>query len=684
MHDFYAEYERYAQNSSNLLTTTRAAELAMRRCLSKRRAAEALEVYEMLCRCGLIGITTFSSPSSSSPSAAFDTSRRTADTSAASLDQLAQEALKHLPHRKCQYSVLSLLMAAEVGNSAFVNSVLVYPDDRREESSRRNASNRSDTPPSMLLPHLEDVSVAELARIRVHQRLHALHTTGQLQQPLGKEYCLVAMHELCADPSGVASTTSLTLSAASTASTQLCNEIEVGPLCALSRCVLEHPFTYATPSAAWAQRELLWEADMCGDRWSWTSTTTETTATSTARSVLEEALAPADAERLMHIDNFVCPYRALCRSSLEFLDTFVPHWDALFVRRVAETLVLPPEAHVIFPANYNRSRAAAAAAATRRGVAGGQDVLRSTTGWSKNAVCATSTWTDASVHQLFGPQDAAGSDVCVAHSSTSPVCRAEGIIKRRVHHDVVVPDAAYVLHRFHQIRQLARHREVIVTHAVFLELVAAASRTANPLRFHARRVLREIMYATTTAVTARAEKAVLTKARTAPRKHPRATCGFTLLGLQDELALLEHCPERFFLQAHAEANAPSSVSVVLVTKQLERMIAAHDRGEEFAVQSSTDADVADGGAASTTTISAQTAQLNVDSLVSHLLEGNVGDASLRPVPSSSSKRAEPLFKNRSGRHWARLPALVATTNDDTRAAAFELGLSMYPPAGVAP
>ncbi|KPI86190.1 hypothetical protein ABL78_4743 [Leptomonas seymouri] len=696
---FYAEYDRYTQSSSNVLSMTRAAALAMRRCLSERRAAEALEVYETLCRCGFIGMTMPSIPFSSSTLGAASSS---ADASASSLDELAREALQHVPHRKCQHSVLSLLIAAEVDSGALGHSFLMHPEDAdakhgtSSSTSVASSSNPKGNPLSMVLPHTENVSAAEQARIRVHQRLHALYTTGQLQQPLGKEYCLVEMRELCSSSTDATARTA-SAETTSAAATQLLNEIEVDPLYVLARCVLEHPFTYSTPSAPWAQRELLWETDMHHDRYSWTSTTAATA----AMSLRTEALAPADAARLIHIDDLVSPYRALCRSSLEFLASFVPSWDALLVRRVAETLVLPLEAHVIFPAKYHRSRDAAT---TRRG-AGVQDAPLSTTGCAKNSTATTSAWTGSSANQLFGLLDAANNRVCGSLSSTSAMHRVECIIKRRIHHDVVVPDTAYVLHRFHQLRQLARHREVIVTHAVFLELVAAASRTENPLRFHARRVLRDMMYATTTAMKAQAENEefgkeyVARSGGTALRKHQRAPFGFTLLGLQDELALREHCPERFFLQQHEEADAPanpvsllrnsascsasSSISVVLVAKQLERMIAAHDRGDEFAKASPAGAGVLDGDA-TTSAIGVGIAQLSVDSLVSHLFEGNISDTSMRRASSPTSTQTEPLFKNRSRGRWARLPTLVATTNDNTRAAAFHVGLSMYPPASAVP
>jgi hypothetical protein len=729
VHDFYVEYRRYSHQSSNVVPMTRAAERAMQRCLAERRAVEALEVYETLCRCGLVGIASASSSSQRAAGSAV---------TAGSLDQLAQQALQHVPHRKCQYAVLSLLMAAEVETPTTLANSLLYPAEEKEETKHARSTRDTETTakefftyPSTFLQRSEklNLSVAEQTRIRVQQCLHTLHATGQLQQLLGKEYCLVEMHELCTG-------TGTTTASSSSSFADLCSDIEVSPLCLLSRCVLEHPFAYTTPSALWAQRELLWEADMRGDsRWSSSARSLTTmTAVPTTRST--GALAPADALRLAHIDNAVSPYRSLCRNTLAFLAAFVPNWDALLVRRVAETLVLPPEAHVVFSTTYPRSRSTAAAAASARRNA--QDPLLGAGEKSAEALpTSASAWTDASAHQLFDCPDAtavtttgnSSSTREVSHASSalvSPMKRVEGILKRRVQHDVVVPDTAYLLHRFHQLRQLARHREVVVTHAVFVELVVAASRVDNPQRFHARRVLREMMCATTTALTAAAAKerihrnehtgrrsrhnsgstsVSISTATSSFHRHQRAAYGFTLLGLQDELALLESCPERFYLQLYAEPNMlpssaddllrtssscrpSSSASVVLVAKQLERMIAAYDRGENFGESekktTATTAVDADGSNACTDGV--HSTLFDVDDMVSHLLGGSTIETAtqLRAGRPPTSKRSEPLFKSRSRGHWARLPTLVATTSDTTRAAAFQVGLSMYPPAGVAP
>lgn len=720
VHAFYAAYARYTANNATATAAnmTRAAEQAMRRCLAERRAAEALEVYETLCRCGVVGMAT------SSPSR---------NASAQSLDELAQEALLHVPHRTCQYAMLSLLMAAEFDTAASA-SRLFYPADEEEAKpavlSSPNASDAAQGPgarnttapfPAVFFAGAANVSAAEQARIRVHQRLHTLHTTGQLPQMLGKEYCLVEMQELCAD-STAAAATSLSPQRRQRPHPQprlpLRQEIEVDPLCALSRCVLEHPFAYVTPSAPWAQQELLWEADMWSDqfgRYDFASHFPSAATTATAAARATDALAPADVARLKVIDSVVSPYRSLCKNTLSFLATFVPNWDAVLVRRVAETLVLPPEAHALFPAKYHRSRKANATGASpsSRSNAAREEKIKGVSGVAthtgKSTITSATAWTDASAHQLFGCDDTAR----CSFSSMSPMVRVEAIVKRRVHHDVVVPDTAYLLHRFHQLRQLARHREVIVTHAVFLELVAAASRTGSPLVFHARRVLRDVMYATTTAVTAAATAemggGVVTTAGVRKQQQQRqqqreATCGFTLLGLQDELALLARCPERFFLQEHLDTaelaggsdgrtagllnnstscRVASSVSAVLVAKQLERVIAAHDRGKDFATVEAIAGDTEPGDKTLVHT-SVDAAPLDVDGLVSHLLNGNEDEAVRHQACSSARRREEPLFKSRSRGHWARLPTLVATMNDSTRSAAFQVGLSMYPPAGIAP
>ncbi|GET92660.1 hypothetical protein, conserved [Leishmania tarentolae] len=672
---FYDEFLLYTQHRSSEVHLTDAAQAAMLRCLDEQRASEALEVYEALCRCGLVGMSHTLRYGTCRTSPTTTVSRTRTSQAFISLDHLAQRALAHLPHRHFQHSMLALLMAAELDVSS---STTDHGDNGRAEASPHGSRDPNLTSHNgyatsttedargryveiALLSQAETPSAAEKARIRVQQRLHTLHTTRQLRQPLGKECCLVEMLQLCA-PSDAGSR-------AFTAARQLTDEIEVGPLRTLSHVVLHHPFTHLQPSASWAQQEMHWEE--------------------ISSSVRAQSLTPADVARLTKIEDAVSPYRQFCRNSLMFLERMVPNWDMVLVRRVAETLVLPASAHSIFPESYRRLRPNAA---QRR--CSSASVALSARGATFDQMaapeCCTS-WTDSATHQLFGDSSFDG--------HVSPLLRVEYLVKRRVHHNVIVPDTAYVLQRFQQLKQLARHREVIVTHDVFLDLVAAASLFTHPARFHARRVLRDIMCATTTAVTGKASAEARgqldmegLKSASRRRNQQQQQSGFTLLGLQDELALLERCPERFYLSDFPSTASLSDwalmgqwtsfssaaclgdikyggcPSVVLVAKELERMIAAHDRGEDFLANN-----------AKTATTSTC---VGIDSLVEHILQGNRNVASQKM--SLSQQSAGQLFKNRSRGLWARMPVVIATTNDSTRAAAFTVGLDMYPPAGVAP
>ncbi|AIO01767.1 hypothetical protein LPMP_341400 [Leishmania panamensis] len=672
---FYDEFLLYTQQRSSEVRLTHAAEAAMLRCLDAERASEALEVYEAVCRCGVVGMSSRPLGRSSCRTSPTRTAPHMCTSLATiSLDQLAQRALAHVPHRKFQHSMLSLLMAAELdkpsptmdyGNSRRAAGLSSGSGDLKASSGNAYApqtavaDEKGVSVEATFLSHAGDPSAAEQARIRVQQRLHALHTTQQLRQPLGKEYCLVEMLQLCA-PSAVGAR-------ASTAARKVTDEIEVSPLRTLSHVVLHHPFTHMQPSAPWAQKEMHWEE--------------------ISLRVCAQALTPANLARLTKIEDAVSPYRLFCKSSLMFLARMVPNWDAVLVRRVAETLVLPATAHSVFPESYRRLLPTAAqrrrpsetAALSTPGAACGQ---------LATPRCCTS-WTDSATHKLFGEES--------GDNHASPLLRVEHLVKRRVHHDVVVPDTSYMLRHFQQLKQLARHREVIVTHSVFLDLVAAASLPTHPTRFHARRVLRDIMYATTTAVTGKQSNEaggkwdVRSVASGSRRRDQLQQSGFTLLGLQDELALLERCPERFYLSEFSSAaslsdwalmgqwislDSAARVSdveygsqscVALVAKQLERMIATHDRGEDFFANST--------GAPTRT-------HVGVDSLVQHILESNSNATS--PTTPSSRQTTGPLFKNRSRGLWARMPVVVATTHDRTRAAAFTVGLRMYPPAGLVP
>ncbi|KAG5466732.1 hypothetical protein LSCM1_00908 [Leishmania martiniquensis] len=671
---FYDEFLLYMQHRSSEVRLTHAAKVAMLHCLDTEQASEALEMYEAVCRCGLVGLSArMLGRGGCRTSQTRSTPWRCVAQTYTSLDQLAHRALSRIPHRKFQHSMLTLLMAAELDTPSLPTDhgddrgAAFSPDGSRGLSAASRdayaaltavADETGVSVEAALLSQAGTPSAAEQARIRIQQRLHALHTTHQLRQPLGKDFCLVEMLHLCTPPA--------LGSRGANAAVEVADEIDVGPLRTLSHIVLRHPFTYAQPSAPWARQEMHWEE--------------------ISSCVRAQGLAPADVSRLTKIEDDVSPYRVYCKNSLMFLARMVPSWDAVLVRRVAQTLVLPATAQSVFPEAYQRWRPAAAQS-RRPSSRAAQSTKGAVLGQPTASRCC-STWTDSTTHKLFGEESSDG--------HASPLWRVEQLVKRRVHHDIVVPDTLYVLQRFQQLKQLARHREVIVTHGVFLDLVAAASLPAHPTRFRARRVLWDVMCATTTAVTGKGSDEGLSglgKLSVAPvsrRRQPPLQSGFTLLGLQDELALLERCPERFYLSAFSSADsvsdwslmgqwAPndsiarvedieygSQTSVVLVAKQLERMIAAHDRGEDF---------FENNAAAATTSL-----HVGIDGLVQHILQGRESIAS--PSISSSRQSTGSLFKNRSRGLWARMPVVVSTTHDSTRAAAFTVGLHMHPPAGV--
>ncbi|ORC92279.1 uncharacterized protein TM35_000044930 [Trypanosoma theileri] len=286
-----------------------------------------------------------------------------------------------------------------------------------------------------------------------------------------------------------------------------------------------------------------------------------------------------------------------------------------------------------------------------------------------------STWTDTSC-ELFG----SFADV---HSPTE---RVEMLIRRRIHYNIVVPDTSFLLQNFNQLLQLAKHREIVIPHSVLLDVVHSALDDQGPRRFNSRRVLQSLMYATTNKNTIR-EWSPSTNPYSIPMK--RGQGGVTLLGLQDEVVLLEGSSERFFLAETFSQQDPNTVSVgstsiatVLVAKQLEKLVVPQNSRTSQQQQQQQ-----------------QHQQLSVvhASEVDHLVAGliasmNNNDHYNRDYNKKRDNydaaaytvgKPAPLFKSRSRSFWARMPVVLATTNDETRRAAFMVGLSMFPPVSAA-
>lgn len=579
----------------------------MQRCLEEKRASEALEIYQVICSSGWTTTVAF---------------HVDASQGAVSIDQLARMAAQQVPHRQHQGSVLSLLMAAEAEDNCVAPSTLATAAAPLA-SLKSSPESWAGVYDSSFL-HL---TAAEQLRIEVRRQLHLLTSTGQLLRPLGKEYCLSEMRRICE-------------------SAALQREVETAPLRCLGQLILLHPLTYGIPSLESARRQSL--IDEVRRTWS------------------SHAFTPAEQKRLLQITTATDSLRPLCRSSLLFLTTLAPNWDTIFIRRVAQTLLLPALSHSIFPDDYRREHG------KRR---------------QRASLPPCATWVDAA-HYVFGQVEVA--------TPADAVLRVEKIVQRRIHHDVVVPDAGYFVYHHHQLRQLAKYREIIVTHSVLLELVRLASLPSCPLRFTVRKVLYELMASTTT------EQTVLEgcEARYNYSGHTRRRLsrnGITLLGLQDELALLDQCPDRMTLPPSSQCSSSSiraaavlacdladtrlecstsHLSVVMIAKQLERLITAHDRGEDFAAHDASTAMRSD-----------------MEKLVDHLLAPVPGQQQKRAVTSplesdrcsgALTRYSAPLFQNRSRGLWARMPVVVATTSDETRTHAFMLGLTMYPPVSVVP
>ncbi|PWV21827.1 hypothetical protein C3747_1g39 [Trypanosoma cruzi] len=585
----------------------------MRLCIMHQKTADALRIYELFSRSGYVLGQSRHARLRSLPVLLSVESLR-----GLSADELALVALRQHPHRVHQSRIVAQMIAAEDAD----------PDDVRNTPVMTERPLASKAPPfrdgvqtfvnmdggfaeTFNVPFLgvTEVTEAEQFRILLQQNMQLLRETRYFQQRLGLHYLLSQMRHVVDNK-------------------RLSSEVEMVPLVHVGRAVLEHPFIFAKPSTETARQQLLFEEF--------------------GSLPVHKGLSEVQQAKLMALETTVEPLRPLCREPLKFMDSLASSWDALFVRRAALTLVLPREAHDVLPRSRTRGRGGGSINVS----GGGGDCGRGER-HLENSLTA-STWTDAS-SELFG-----GVEVRDAAS------RVELLINRRLHHNIVVPDTTFLLQNTNQLLQLARHREVVIPHSVFLDLVNSASDDQGRRRFHSRRVLLLLMHATTTKKTVRDTHGSLDSYSVHMK---RSQGGVTLLGLQDEVVLLENSHERFFLAdalAGQEQEGPSigrsSLASVLVAKQLGKMVSSTP-GYVTCRDASTNA-----------------------SEVDHLVAGVI--ASMKDESETQGDhgalvcirgKPAPLFKSRSRSFWARTPVVLATTSDVTRRVAFMVGLPMFPP-----
>nr|CCC93197.1 conserved hypothetical protein [Trypanosoma congolense IL3000] len=601
----------------------------MRLCLLHRRASDALHVYEVLNRSG------YTMERNSRRSRPFCVLPRQIDAKSLqglTADELALLALHQQPYRAHRSMLVAELIAAECDSDVRESSMESSAGQCSSSASCYRGSvactwgysDRSETgarrPTGFGMTQLSEV---EQFRIQLQQNIHLLRTTKRLEGRLGLQYLLSQMRQVTEDK-------------------QLGLNVEVEPLVQLSRAVLNHPLLFTTPSTELAREQLLFE-----DFGSFTA---------------GDGLSKVQREKISSLEILTEPVRVLCKQPLKFMHCLAPSWDVLFVKRVAETLVLPEEAHNVLPRRNNCT--------SRPGFHTGSHVEQQ----HEENQLGMSRWVDSD-NELFG-----------GDSVDNAVERVEAIISRRLHRGIVVPDTSFVLQNFRQLLRLGKHREVVIPFSVLLDIVHSALDGQGSKRFHSRWVLLALMHSTTTKQTALQRNKVPDPFSIPAKKNQE---GITLLGLQDEVALLEHCNERFFLAEDpppedlCEPCLPVSSSYktsVLVTKQLGKLVP-------------TSWDFLKGKKVST-----QPSQLDllvsgvVESMTEEELEaGNYrrpvrgkGDGCTINARSDRGAKGKPLplFKSRSCPSWTRSPVVLATTNNATRRAAFLVGLSMYPPVTV--
>ncbi|CCW69380.1 unnamed protein product [Phytomonas sp. Hart1] len=591
--------------------------VAMRECLRCGSAREAIAVYYAFCRCGL-----------SDPISWFAEGNTTAEP--ISMEKMALEALHCLPHRVWKGTVVSQLVMAEAREKQITEPPQSHPPGLSSKRTTSSSAEESATF-SFDITQGPKISTAERFRIDLHRNIQLLCTSKYLQLQIGRNFLFKKMHDI-------------------EVSTSLQEEVEVQPMCLLSSGVLWHPFAYSTPTMPWAQR--LSHFDNLGPS-----------------SVSVKTLSEVQLEGLESVWESTASLRSLCRSALLFLTSLATEWDQIFLKRISETLILPDQAHNIFPISYNRPQLSSSF--TAQVSAMGTDEVDVDNKWE---LSPRKKWTDPT-YRLF-------TSVAV-NSPEDALQRAELIVKRRIYYSIVVPDAPYILLYFNQLQQMGRHREIVLTHGVLLDILRVALLIRDPRRFNARRVLRALMLATTTTLT----KCNFSHSRPTNTIPPykMQDGGVTVLGLQDELALLNICPERLYIgeselagdalggltYSHAlqrpeqQSRSLGYLSAVLVAKQLERMVKAHRKGLSFATVSKSEG---------------KTPKTNISQLMNDIDDYTFLQTS--QAEESFNNHKPQLFKNKPRPCWSRNSVVVATTSSNTRSLAFTIGINTFPPISV--
>ncbi|KEG13285.1 hypothetical protein DQ04_01101060 [Trypanosoma grayi] len=580
----------------------------MRLCILHHKAADALRIHELLNRSGHVVV-----PRRHRRVPARPTQLNWRTLQGLGVDELALVALQQQPYRAHQSMVVAQMIAAEEEDCDHMwdvqvergrGAVLSASPTHSAVSSSLHITRANTEVPYISNEAPTEMTEAEHFRILLQQNIQLLRATQNLEKRLGLNYLLSQMRNVVDDK-------------------RLSAQIEVAPIVRIGRAVLDHPFVFTTPSTETARQKILFEVF--------------------GSLAVTKGLSEVQQARLAALEAIVDPVRPLCEEPLKFIQSLAASWDMLFVQRAAFTLVLPEEAHDVLPCkNSNIS--------SRSSSSGGGSRSRLRGGWPGEGGPAVSAWTDTA-GELFG-----GADI---HDAAG---RLELLISRRLHHNIVVPDTPFLLKNFNQLLQLAKHREVVIPHSVFLDVVHSALDDQGPRRFHSRRVLLSLMHATTTKNTKREWNS-----SSSPYSIPvkRSQGGVTLLGLQDEVALLEDSQERFFIAdmlARQELGAISAscpgVASVLVAKQLERFV------------SPSHGHVTDPTAAERTS--------EMDYLVAGVIASRQNDKD-RGDSKTRCGKPTPLFRSRSRAYWARTPVVLATTSEKTRRIAFMVGLSMFPP-----
>lgn len=632
----YRLYGRLRAHQSSLRAvslreTLTEARAVMELCLEHHMAIEAFAVYQAVCSCGLVASL---SPRRHDP-----------------LGQLALAALQRLPHHSHNAKILSQLMDAE--HEWDLRDAPLSTDWGgviRHDSRLVWRGIPKETPP------VTSMTQAETFRRHVRQSMRVLRTAGYSHLILGRNFLLSEVFNVMNAP-------------------KLKEQVEVGPLWLLASRLLDHPFTYATPSWEWARRLTSFE---------------DLGLSVTYAGNMSKALEA----HVIQLEASISTVRSTrCPDTLSFLCASASGWDELFLRRVAETLVLPTEAHDVFPPAYREwQRQRKQPPTAHHTNSKHRQPLALLPQTSRGEVRPAEKWTDPS-HELFTNLP--------GRTPVEAVQRAEAILRRRVHHDIVVPDTLYILNHMPQLQQLACHREVVVPHGVLLGIVRVASHGHDPRRFRARSALKTLMENTTTSRTCSHQPTYCPSrgvSRSSSSSSSPCEGGVTVLGLQDELALLDECRERFYFaetQGDAECEsrhremgettpANASLSAVLVAKQLGRMVHAHSKGmslqEVTGVVAPAAANEASRGLAQS---------FDTDAVVEGIMSAFLHENESSKPPAAATLQGSgksncgggtaPLFQTPSRAYWAHAAVIVATTSPETRVSAYMIGLNTFPP-----